>query len=79
MKTLRSWLVYCGLGICTDLLVVLYYRAIQHGCIPAAVALSVVITTVPFFVMERSFSRKTRLWLGYALGCGVGTLLGMIV
>jgi hypothetical protein len=79
MTNLRSWVSYFFLGMFTDLLVVLYYRAIQAQHVGIAVILSVAITTVPFFVMERSFSKKARLWIWYALGCGLGTALGMVV
>jgi len=77
MKTLHSWLGWLTLGIATDLLVVLYYRSIQGRLILPAVALSVAITAIPFFVIERS--RTKRVWLLYALGCGIGTALGLIV
>jgi hypothetical protein len=42
-----------------------------------AVVLSVTITAVPFFVIEKS--RTKRVWVWYAIGCGLGTALGMIV
>jgi Na+-transporting NADH:ubiquinone oxidoreductase subunit NqrE len=77
MKTLHSWLGWLGLGIVTDLLVVLYYRSVQARSLLPAVMLSIAITAVPFFVIERS--RTKRVWIWYALGCGIGTALGLIV
>ena len=78
--TLRSLALYFGLGACTDVLVVLYYRAIQAGLILPAVALSALITAVPFLVTERAISARSRAaFISYALGAGAGTALGMLV
>lgn len=78
--TLRSLTFFFGLGAATDVLVVLYYRAIQAGSVPIAMLLSVLITAVPFFVVDKGVtSRDKRMFLAYALGAGVGTAIGMIV
>jgi hypothetical protein len=78
--TLHSWTPYFGLGLITDVLVVLYYRMIQSGNVPPAIALSVLITLVPFFVAERGITAKDRrLFVAYAFGAGAGTALGMII
>ena len=78
--TLRSLALYFGLGACTDVLVVLYYRAIQAGLILPAVALSALITAVPFLVTERAINARSRaMFLAYALGAGAGTAIGMLV
>jgi hypothetical protein len=68
------------LGAFTDLLVVLYYRAIQGHLIAPAVILSVVITWIPYFVIDRGVTTKNKkLYLWYAIGAGLGTALGMLV
>lgn len=75
-----SLTLYFGLGACTDVLIVLYYRAIQAGSVPLAVVLSALITAVPFFVAERGITARDRLmFVAYALGAAAGTALGMLV
>lgn len=78
--TLRSLTLYFCLGASTDVLIVLYYKAIQAGLIGPAVVLSALITAVPFFVAERGISaRDRRMFVAYALGAGAGTALGMLI
>jgi len=75
-----SLILYFALGLVTDVLIVLYYRMIQTDRIVPAVALSVLITAVPFFVAERGISAHNRkLFVAYACGAGAGTALGMIL
>jgi len=78
--TLPSWLLYAALGAGSDLLIVLYYRAIQAKLICPAVLLSVVITWIPYFVIDKGVTTKNKkLYLWYAVGAGLGTALGMLV
>ncbi|MBE3040313.1 MAG: hypothetical protein IMZ62_16065 [Chloroflexi bacterium] len=78
--TLKSLPLYFALGLITDVLIVLYYRMISAGHILPAVVLSILITVVPFFVVERGItSQDRRLFVAYALGAGIGTALGMII
>ena len=72
--TLRSLPLYFVLGLITDVLIVLYYRMISAGHILPAVVLSIIITVVPFFVIERSvYAQDRRLFIAYAFGAGLGT------
>lgn len=78
--SLRSLTLYFGLGLVTDVLVVLYYISIQTRRVLPAVVLSALITAVPFFVAERGISAKDRrMFVAYALGAGAGTAIGMLV
>jgi len=78
--TNHSWLVYVGLGAASDLLIVLYYRAIQGRLILPAVILSIVITWIPYFVIDKGVTSKNKkLYLWYAVGAGLGTALGMLI
>ena len=61
-------------------MIVLYYRAIQAKLICPAVLLSVVITWIPYFVIDKGVTTKNKkLYLWYAVGAGLGTALGMLV
>ena len=78
--TLRWLAFYFALGASTDVLVVLYYRAIQSNAILPAVILSALITAVPYLVTERAITARNRImFLAYALGAGAGTAIGMLV
>jgi uncharacterized membrane protein len=79
--TIAPTFLLCFLaGAATDVLIVLYYRAIQSGAIAAAMALSFIITLVPLFVTERGIARRDRrMFLAYALGAAAGTAVGLIV
>jgi hypothetical protein len=78
--TLRSLPLYFSLGLVTDVLIVLYYRAVGAGHVLPAVVLSILITLVPFFVVERGITAQDRrLFVAYAFGAGAGTFLGMIL
>jgi hypothetical protein len=78
--TLRSLPLYFSLGLVTDILIVLYYKSIGSGHVLPAVVLSILITVVPFIVVERSITAQDRrLVIAYAFGAGAGTFLGMLV
>jgi hypothetical protein len=71
---------YFALGVLTDVGVTLYYRAISSGLLLPAVGLSFLVTIIPFVVAEQGIiNRRRSLFLWYALGCAVGTALGMLV
>jgi len=71
---------FFALGAGTDILVVLYLRAVSHGLVPLAMGLSFLVTVVPFLVTERGITAGRReLFIAYALGASAGTLLGMLV
>jgi hypothetical protein len=75
-----SRLLYFGLGALTDVMVVLYYRAVSSRMHFLAVLMSVLVTLVPFLVTEAGLTKgKRNVFLPYALGAGAGTLLGMLV
>ena len=79
-QRLTSFAGFFGLGAGTDVLVVLYLRAVSHGLVPLAMALSFLVTLVPFLVTERGITAGRReLFVAYALGASVGTLVGMMV
>jgi ABC-type nitrate/sulfonate/bicarbonate transport system permease component len=79
-RRLRSLFGFFALGLLTDVLVVLYLRAVSHGLVPLAMVLSFLVTIVPFLVTERGISAGRReLFVAYALGAAVGTCLGMLV
>jgi hypothetical protein len=64
----------------TDVLVVLYLRAVSHGLVPLAMGLSFLVTIVPFLVTRKGIeARRPELFFAYALGASMGTLLGMLV
>jgi Na+-transporting NADH:ubiquinone oxidoreductase subunit NqrE len=67
-----------GLGVLTDALVAQYYLAISSHRPLAAVILSMAVTVIPLFIAERGINAKRKsLFVIYALGCGIGTLVGM--
>jgi hypothetical protein len=79
-RRIASLAGFFGLGMGTDVLVVLYLRAVSHGLVPLAMALSFLVTVIPFLVTERGISAGRReLFVAYALGASVGTLIGMLV
>ena len=62
------------------MLVVLYLRAVSHGLVPLAMALSFVVTLVPFLVTRKGIeARRPELFFAYAFGASAGTLIGMMV
>ena len=68
------------LGMGTDVLVVLYLRAVSHGLVPLAMGLSFLVTVVPFLVTERGITAGRReLFIAYAFGASAGTFIGMMV
>ncbi|MCK7532357.1 MAG: hypothetical protein MZV63_15655 [Marinilabiliales bacterium] len=80
MKNLRLSLSCLGLGIATDLLVVLYYRAIQARQIPHAMLLSILVTAIPMLIVNKGIEAKSKaLYLWYAAGCSVGTAAGLLI
>ena len=79
-QRLASLAGFFGLGCATDVLVVLYLRAVSHGLAPLAMVVSFVVTIVPFLVTRKGIeARRPELFFAYALGASVGTLVGMMV
>ena len=79
-RRIASLAGFFGLGLVTDVLVVLYYRSVSSGMAFAAMWLSFLVTLVPFLVAERGISAKRReLFVAYAFGAAMGTLIGMMV
>ena len=71
---------YLALGLVTDILIVLYYRAISAHLTPLAMLMSFLVTLVPLFVAERGVRlNNRRLFLWYALGAALGTGAGMMI
>lgn len=67
-----------GLGVLTDALVAQYYLAISSHRPLLAVILSMAVTVIPLFVAERGINAKRKsLFIVYALGCGLGTFIGV--
>ena len=79
-RRIASLAGFFGLGMGTDVLVVLYLRAVSHGLVPLAMALSFLVTVIPFLVTRKGIeARRPELFFAYALGASVGTLVGMLV
>ena len=79
-RRIASLAGFFGLGAGTDVLVVLYLRAVSHGLVPLAMALSFLVTVIPFLVTRKGIeARRPELFFAYALGASVGTLVGMLV
>ena len=79
-RRIASLAGFFGLGMGTDILVVLYLRAVSHGLVPLAMGLSCLVTVVPFLVTERGITAGRReLFIAYALGASAGTFIGMMV
>ena len=76
-----QWL--CGffaLGLVTDALVVVWYRSVSSGLVLLAMGVSFLVTLVPFLVTWKGIeARRPELFVAYALGASVGTLIGMAV
>jgi hypothetical protein len=69
-----------ALGVLTDAVIANYYVAIGRGQVLTAVLLSIVVTAIPFLVTERAITLKRRaVFIAYALGCGLGTAVGMMI
>lgn len=80
MQNLRLPLACFGLGIVTDLLVVLYYKAVQASSIPAAMFLSVMVTLTPLVIASLGVERKKKsLYLWFAIGSSVGTAVALMM
>jgi len=76
----KSLAVFFALGLVTDILIVLYLRSVSSGLVPLAMLLSFLVTLVPFLVTWKGIEvRRPSLFIAYALGASVGTLLGMLV
>lgn len=75
------WLAgFWALGCVTDIGVCLYYRSVSSGMAFAAMWLSFIVTLIPFLVAERGITAGRReLFISYACGASVGTLLGMMI
>lgn len=71
---------FFALGLITDILIVLYYRAISNGLTASAMGLSFIVTLIPFLVMWKGIeAKRPELFLSYAIGAAIGTGLGMII
>jgi uncharacterized protein YebE (UPF0316 family) len=69
-----------GLGVLTDFLVAKYYLALTSRHVLAAVILSILVTVIPLIVAERGINAKrVSVFVAYALGCGAGTALGLMI
>ena len=79
-RRIASLAGFFGLGCATDVLVVLYLRAVSHGLVLLAMVLSFLVTVIPFLVTRKGIeARRPELFFAYALGASVGTLVGMMV
>ena len=79
-KRLANLAGFFVLGAGTDVLVVLYLRAVSHGLVLLAMVLSFLVTVIPFLVTRKGIeARRPELFFAYALGASVGTLVGMLV
>lgn len=77
---LRWMLAFFALGLVTDILVVVWYRSVSSGLIPLAMAVSFLCTLVPFLVTWKGIeARRPELFVAYAFGASIGTLVGMTV
>ena len=74
---LWTCLLYFVIGVVYDVVITLYYLAINDRKSMLAGLWSFVITVVPFFIIYEIILSKdfTCQLLMYALGCGVGTYL----
>ena len=71
---------FFGLGMGTDALVVVWYRSVSSHMVFLAMSVSFLVTLIPFLVTERGITAGRReLFVAYALGASVGTLVGMMV
>ena len=82
--SLRLWCQWLAaffvLGLVTDVLVVIWYRSVSSGLVLLAMAVSFLVTLVPFLVTWKGLeARRPMLFVAYALGAACGTWLGMIV
>jgi len=69
-----------ALGVLTDAIIAQYFIAVGERRILTAAALSIIVTAIPFFVTERAISLKRRaVFIAYALGCGAGTAIGLLI
>ena len=79
-KRLANLAGFFVLGAGTDVLVVLYLRAVSHGLVLLAMVLSFLVTVIPFLVTRKGIeARRPELFFAYALGASAGTLVGMLV
>ncbi len=69
-----------GLGVVTDLIIAQFYLAIASRRVALAAVLSILVTAIPFFITERAINTKRKvIFVWYALGCGAGTALGLMI
>jgi len=67
-------------GVITDVLISQFYLAIGERRILLAVILSILVTAIPFYITERGITTRRRsIFLAYALGCGAGTAIGLLI
>ena len=79
-RRIASLAGFFGLGMGTDALVVVWYRSVSNHMVFLAMSVSFLVTLIPFLVTERGITAGSReLFVAYALGASVGTLVGMMV
>lgn len=80
LRRLRELIGLFLLGLITDIGVCLYYRSVSSGMVFMAMWLSFLVTLIPFFVMWKGIeARRPVLFVAYALGAAMGTLIGMMI
>ena len=79
-RRIASLAGFFALGMGTDALVVVWYRSVSSHMVFLAMSVSFLVTLIPFLVTERGITAGRReLFVAYALGASVGTLVGMMV
>lgn len=80
MKKLLDWLGYTFLGFFIDLLIVVFYRAIQLDLKLLAMILSFVISVIPFLVVMNAINRRqVDICILYSFGSALGTYTGLLL
>ena len=79
-RRIASLAGFFGLGMGTDVLVVVWYRSVSNHMVFLAMSVSFLVTLVPFLVTRKGIeAKRPELFFAYALGASVGTLVGMMV
>lgn len=72
--------LYFLLGVAIDFLVTVHQKCVIHSLKAGASIVAVLITVIALFVADRFISTNNyTVLIGYALGNGVGTYLGMYI
>lgn len=80
----KKGMSYFFLGVLADCLVVIYYRSVmlKFGDLSffSAIVTAYVLAVLPMLVVEQGIVKKNR-WIFhlYALGCALGTYIGMMI